>query len=284
MQEPSRPLLSLVIATLNDDTTIQRCIDSIKCQIYPNVELIIMDGGSTDGTVGILERNTDRIVYWESKVDTGIYNAWNKALDYVRGEWVIFLGADDFLWSDDAIERLVLHLASPQRNNTIVYCQMAMVDATGTILGIAGLPWQRIERKFRQIMGIPHPATLYHRSTFEVCGRFDESFRIAGDFEFLLRVLKSYDVLFIPDLVLTGMQFGGASSLPANSLKVLREMRIAQKKHGMKAPGIYWVGSYVKVLARLALFRLVGKNRAAMVLDLGRRFAGENPFWKRAMK
>jgi glycosyltransferase involved in cell wall biosynthesis len=275
------PSISIIVAVLNGAEKIEHCIDSVGRQMYPNIELVIMDGGSTDGTVEILKQNTGKIKYWDSAKDKGVYNAWNKALDHISGEWVIFLGADDFLWSDDAIERLVSHLVRIQKSNRIVYCQMAMVDAAGAVLAVAGLPWKRIKKKFRQVMGIPHPATVYHKTVFLVHGKFDESFRIAGDFEFLLRELISTDALFIPDLILTGMHHGGMSSNPANSLLMLREMRIAQKKHGQRIAGLHWILSLVKARIRLFLWNFVGKEKAVKILDWGRLLSGKRPFWTR---
>ena len=277
----STPLVSIVIAVLDGAKTIEHCIESVGRQTYPNIELVIMDGGSTDGTIEILRQNANTIRYWDSAKDKGVYHAWNKALEHISGEWVIFLGADDFLWSDDAIEQLVSRLVRTQKSNRIVYCQVAMVDAAGAILAVAGLPWGRIKKKFRQVMGIPHPATVYHKTVFCVHGKFDESFRIAGDFEFLLRELISADALFIPNLILTGMHHGGISSNPVNSLLMLREMRIAQKKHGQRIAGLHWMISLVRARLRLFLWDFVGKEKAAKVLDWGRFLLGKRPFWTR---
>jgi glycosyltransferase involved in cell wall biosynthesis len=281
IQESNRPLLSFVVAALNNDKTIQRCIDSVSCQTYRNVELLIMDGGSTDGTVGILERNASRIAYWESKRDKGIYNAWNKALDHVRGEWIVFLGADDFLWSSEAVEKLVPHLARVGEHTGIIYCQVAIVNKEGNTVAILGEPWQKIKRKFAQVMCLPHQATVCHKNMFEKHGKFDESLRIAGDFDFLLRVLKHSDAVFVPDLILTGMQYGGISSNPANSFTVLKEIRMVHKKHGKSIPGMYWITAYARTAIRLSLGNLVGKDRTSRILDLSRRCLGKKPFWTR---
>lgn len=275
------PFISVVTASLNSARTIEHCIDSVNGQSYPNVEIIVVDGGSTDGTVEIIKKKENKIAYWESQKDHGIYHAWNKALGHVSGEWTIFLGADDFLWSNDVLEKLVPHLSIAQYKNKVVYCQVAMVDRTDNILEILGEPWERIKNKFPQIMGMPHPAVLYHNSMFKTHGRFDESLKIAGDFEFLLRELKSADAFFIPELTLTGMHYGGVSSDPKNSLALLMEIRAAQKKHGYKRPGIYWIMSYARTRVRFLLLRFFGKKTTAFILDCGRSLAGKKPYWTR---
>ncbi len=81
------PLISVIMAVYNGADSVRRCIDSVSAQTYQNRELIIIDGGSQDGTTDILKKNNDKITYWESKKDRGIYHAWNKALKHARGEW-----------------------------------------------------------------------------------------------------------------------------------------------------------------------------------------------------
>ena len=97
-KDTSWPKISIIVAVYNSKKTLQRCIDSVFSQTYPHKELIIIDGGSTDGTVDILRANNDKITYWKSEPDNGIYQAWNKALDHAKSDWICFLGADDYLW------------------------------------------------------------------------------------------------------------------------------------------------------------------------------------------
>jgi len=98
------------VAVLNGAEKLQRCIDSVTNQTHPYKELIIIDGGSTDGTVDILMANDEKIAYWESKPDRGIYHALNKGLVKTRGTWICFLGAEDPFASDSTLETIALHL------------------------------------------------------------------------------------------------------------------------------------------------------------------------------
>lgn len=95
----NRPLVSFVIAVHNAARRLQRCFDSIYRQSFGAWEIVVVDGGSIDGTKDILKCNSDRIAFWVSEPDQGIYDAWNKALNHCTGEWVHFLGADDYLWN-----------------------------------------------------------------------------------------------------------------------------------------------------------------------------------------
>lgn len=102
----SRPLISIIVAVYNNAVTLQRCIDSVASQSYPHKELVIIDGGSTDGTVEIIKRNSDKIDCWVSEPDRGIYHAFNKGLDRTKGDWIYFLGSDDYLWDNYTLSRV----------------------------------------------------------------------------------------------------------------------------------------------------------------------------------
>ncbi|NLT23721.1 MAG: glycosyltransferase [Syntrophorhabdus sp.] len=281
MESNRQPLISVITASMNSGSTIQHCIDSVKKQSYRNIDFIIMDGASTDDTVDIIKRNEGCIAYWESREDKGIYHAWNKALEHARGDWIIFLGTDDFLWGEDSLQELVSRLPREAGDYRVLYCRVMMVNKNGDVLQGLGEPWKRTRKRFLQVMCIPHPAAVYHKSMFEVHGKFDESFRIAGDYEFLLRELTRGETVYLEGITLTGMHHGGISSNPANSVAALREIRTAQKKHGFRSPGFLWIMAYIRVQTRLILGRLVGLRNASVVFDLGRRLVGKKPFWTR---
>src|SRR3990172_6849742 len=112
MNQEFAPLISIIVAVYNGKATLQQCIDSVAQQTYPNKELVIIDGGSNDGTVELLEKNRSKFSYWISEPDRGIYNAWNKGLVQAHGEWVCFLGADDYLWDATVLGRIEIGGAS----------------------------------------------------------------------------------------------------------------------------------------------------------------------------
>lgn len=91
--------ISIIIATYNAENTIKRCIDSIACQKSDEIELLVIDGDSKDKTVDILKSYGNIIDIFKSEPDKGVYDAWNKALRLATGEWIMFLGADDYFLS-----------------------------------------------------------------------------------------------------------------------------------------------------------------------------------------
>src|SRR5580658_10502272 len=86
--KPNQPLVSVITAIFNGQPYVAGCLDSVIAQDYPNIEHIVMDGESNDGTVEVLRSYDDRIAFWRSERDRGIYDAWNKALLETRGEWI----------------------------------------------------------------------------------------------------------------------------------------------------------------------------------------------------
>lgn len=276
------PLVSVVVATFGSMETLDCCIDSIARQTYSHKELIVIDGGSTDGTVEILKRNSERISYWISEPDRGIYHAWNKALLRARGEWICFLGADDHLWDKHVLTRMAGALANLPPDIRVVYGQIMLLNKSGERLYAIGEPWERLKQQFLRSMCIPHPGLMHRRSLFEQHGGFDESFRIAGDYELLLRELQTADAVFLQELVTVGMRQGeGESSHPASTLRVLRETRRAQQMHGQQLPSSSWLFSMMKAYLRLLLWWVFGEPVARKALDFGRRIMGQPAYWTR---
>jgi glycosyltransferase involved in cell wall biosynthesis len=248
-----------VIAVRNGAATLQRCLDSIFEQTYHGVEVIIMDGASTDGTQGVIEANADRIAYWESEPDRGVYHAWNKALGHVSGEWITFLGADDRYATRDALGRMAQTLAATAGRHRIVYGTLRVVDQGGAEVRTSGEPWERAVRGFRHGMRIPHPATFYRRSYFDDNGRFDETFVIAGDYEMLLRDVLRREPLFLPGPVVVEMTSGGISDRPENFVTRAREDYRARKMHGLtRLPE--WLSP---ALVRARIYGLIGRTFGA---------------------
>lgn len=278
MFNQSLPTITVIVAVYNGVETLQQCIDSFAGQGYPSKELIVIDGASVDGTVDLIKANSQKIAYWISEPDLGIYDAWNKALAKAQGEWICFLGADDFLSNAQVLERMAAQLVFVPADIHVVYGQIMLVNSEGTELYPEGQPWEEVKERFKQVMCIPHPAVMHRRSLFVRNGNFDESFRIAGDYELLLRELKSNDAIFIHDLVMTVMRQGGVSTDPENTLVRLRELRLAQQKN-LLPWGWVWFMALTRAYIRLSLWNLLGQAKTRRILDFGRRLMGLPAYW-----
>ena len=100
MTDIQLPKINIICVTWNAEKDLDRCLQSISEQTYPNIGVIIQDGGSTDRTIDIIKKWQDIIEYWESTPDQGIYDAMNKALTHLTGEYVFFIGSDDYLYPE----------------------------------------------------------------------------------------------------------------------------------------------------------------------------------------
>jgi len=266
----SPPRISVVIAVLNGARTLQRALDSVFEQTYANVELVVIDGASTDGTAPILERNAARIAYWESEPDRGIFHAWNKALDHVTGDWICFLGSDDRYHSPIVMANVAAALAKDGGRHRIAHGTIDWIREDGSVDRSMGVPWDEARRmRFRHGVMIPHPATFHHRTLFELHGRFDERFRIAGDYEFLLRELLDHDPLFIPELVVD-MAVGGISDRPSSRSTVIREAYRARYMHGLETVPAWRSGPLIRKRVRLWATRRLGRNAVQRLEDIYR--------------
>jgi glycosyltransferase involved in cell wall biosynthesis len=261
------PSFTVIIAVRNGAATLQRAIDSVVEQTYGDVEIVVMDGASTDGTQAILERNAGHFAYWESKPDRGVYHAWNKALDHATGDWMSFLGADDRLHDPEVLARMAEALAADVGHHSVAYGYLDKTRLDGQVVRSTIGEWSEAQRKrFRRGVMIPHPATFHHRSLFERHGRFDESFRIAGDYEFLLRELLLDDALFIPEVVVD-MAGGGLSDLPANVYAMQREVYRARYMHGIVTAPPWRSAALYRRLVRIWLGRHVGRRATSLIRD-----------------
>lgn len=275
------PLFSIIVATYNAAATLPYCLESIKSQSWTSHEVLIIDGGSTDKTPEIIKQNETFLSFWISEKDSGIYDAWNKGILKARGEWIVFLGADDRIASPDTLRDLALKLHLIPPGTPVAYANINLIDGAGDFIETLGADWSKVSHEFNQLMSIPHPGALHHRTLFSEFGFFDTTFRIAGDYELLLRALKNRSPYYFQDLITVDMRTGGISSNPRGSVRALMEVRRAQRKNGIGRPGLLWVKAIMKAYLRLALMSLLGEALARKSFDRYRELRGRKPVWTR---
>lgn len=203
-KEIQQPLISIITVTFNAAKNIRQCIESIESQPYSRIEHIIIDGASTDGTVNILKELNDRIAYWVSEPDNGIFHAMNKGLSHAKGDWIYFLGSDDTLYPEFS------EMASLLTNaDTIYYGQCSWGDI---ILGGKFSPY-RLTKDC-----ICHHSVLYPRSVFDKYS-YSEKYPTGGDH--LLNIQcwsdRSFKKKYYP-LVIANFAQHGASQNTADPL------------------------------------------------------------------
>ena len=272
---------SIIVSVLNSAYTIHRCINSVVKQSYPNKELIIIDGGSTDGTVEILQANDGVIDFWESKKDFGIYNAWNKALDYANGEWLYFLGADDYLFSLDTLESVAHELTKLPPECKLAYGRVCIVNKDGKIIFEKGEPWENFINRSSYSMVIPHQGVFHNRNLFEEYGRFDEYFQIAGDADFLFRILKNNEPHFFSGLTIAVTEYYGKSNDPKNKLMRLQEFLIARRNNGFSPVTFHLIIEYIWALLLGFLYKTIGRKGIRKIVEIYCNLTNQPPYWEK---
>jgi glycosyltransferase involved in cell wall biosynthesis len=241
------PKISIVIAVLNGDKYLDRCLQSVIDQTWKNKELIVIDGGSTDRTLEIIKAKSGQISYWESSVDRGIYHAWNKALKHINGDWVCFLGSDDYFFSNEVLEKIILSLEfAIDRDIRLVYGRVASIQKNGKKLVYLGEEWDA-KRSLKSHRMPPHPGMMHNKNIFKEFGGFNESFRIAADYELMLKELKNREAYFVPNLTVAAIQYGGISSNMKHLTKIIMEDIRARQLNGLKWIAILDIKYYIKL-------------------------------------
>ncbi|WP_338442588.1 glycosyltransferase family 2 protein [Synechococcus elongatus IITB4] len=236
------PKLSLIIATYNDAIGLARCLDSIEQQtVRADCEVLVLDNASSDGTVELLKDRSDRLDYWESERDRGIYHAWNKAISRASGDYVAFVGADDYYASPTALQQL-LELTAGQPD--LVSGRNAYYSPEGKFLRNWGYAWDW--QRMRESMILSHPSLLMRRSLFDRIGLFDERFRICGDYDWLLRLPPDLKAVHTNQVILC-LNMGGVSNTQVG--RVFAETFRAQRRQhdlGLWRSGAYWLLNWLK--------------------------------------
>lgn len=234
------PIISIITVVFNSAKTLRATMESIIPQLSAEVEYIVIDGGSTDGTQDIIAQYTSQLAYSVSEPDKGIYDAWNKGLARASGQYIGFVGADDVLLPD----ALGTYLSHIRQQPQIEYWSSKV--AFGHMGGrVIGQPW-RWDR-FRRYMTVAHVGSLHRRNLYERFGTYDTSYRIVGDYELLLRAGVSLRAGFV-DQITVLMGHGGVSNKFA--LQALAETARAKKKTNATSPA---AASFDYHLARFKL-------------------------------
>jgi glycosyltransferase involved in cell wall biosynthesis len=190
------PKVSIVMPSFNQVEFIERSILSVLNQSYPNIELIVMDGGSTDGSVEIIKRYQDKISYWKSESDHGQAHAINKGLAIATGEWVGWQNSDD-IYMADAIEELI-KCANRNPKAGLVIGDMCMIDAYDKkIRNIRYIP-PSYKSILAEGMVLSNQSSLWKRSLHATVGYLNEDLHYNFDYEWFLRLLNKTKAAHIP--------------------------------------------------------------------------------------
>jgi len=213
--------ISIVTVCLDAEKSIGQTIESVRKQTYPNIEYIIIDGGSTDNTIKIINNNKDVVTILITEPDSGIYNAMNKGIRASTGRVLFFLNSDDYFYDETVIQD-IMECFSKNPNISLIYGDV-LVEITGKLI-----PWNqaaKLDRKRLARQTISHQSIFARKEIFVDNGEFSEKFNIVSDYDWLMHLIHSgVESLHIQrNISIVGS--GGCSSTTSWEFERLKSMR-----------------------------------------------------------
>ena len=223
--------ISIITITYNSAKSLQRALESVQSQTYPDIEHILVDGASTDGTRAIIETYAKQHtnVRWISEKDEGIYDAINKGIRMATGDVIGFLHSDDVFYSADSIEQIA-HAMQTEKAD-IVYGDLQYCKDGKVVRRWKSNTFNPRSHKYGWMP--PHPTVYVRREVYEQAGPYDDWFRISADYDMILRIFTAgYKTHYIPQ-VLVSMEVGGASNknTKARLSKTQEDYLVLKKNH-----------------------------------------------------
>ena len=212
-------LISIITINYNNHLGLECTVESVQNQTYTNFEHIIIDGGSADGSKEYLESQNDKINYWISEPDNGIYNAMNKGIKVAKGEYLFFLNSGDDFVNSKALQSIAQSLSGED----IIYFNINQVSNFRKVK-VKQVP---SELSFSYLYHDlpPHQSTFIKKKLFNDYGNYDESLKIVADWKFLILALLKYNATYKHvDKVFTNFYLGGVSS-NSGSFKLMQAER-----------------------------------------------------------
>ncbi|CAM3515882.1 glycosyltransferase family 2 protein [Deinococcus frigens] len=247
----AQPKYSIVTVVYNGDKYIEDTILSVIAQDFDSIEHIIVDGGSTDKTVEILEKYSDKIAYWISEPDKGIYDGMNKGIELAQGKYVGILNSDDYYESSTVIERV--EETFQEYDPRCVFAHVKFINPinnkTVRIYNSKSNP----EKLFKWGFMPAHPTFFAHREDYIKYGLYKEDYKIAADYELLIRFLYRFKLTYKKlDKIIIVMRIGGASTGGIKSTLLLnKEIIRACKENGISTNYFFLALKYFRKIREI---------------------------------
>jgi glycosyltransferase involved in cell wall biosynthesis len=255
MKTNKRPSIAIVTSVLNARSGLIHTANSIRSQTAEDFQWIIIDGGSSDHSQDVFSQYSDVVTDWISEPDKGIYDAWNKAINLIRSEWTIFLGAGDVFATADTLERAQNALIDIDDRTSLVYGNVAQINpTTGTEMYRYGKvdvsKWEIYRPK------LPAHQGVFQRTRLLLEFKFDTNYRVISDSKFMLLASRT-GMLHYLGFDICYMEPGGISSNPRYAKLVMKEFLRLEKESGYRIPPLLRMTYIAKSYIKEFLFRAI---------------------------
>lgn len=176
--------VSIITINYNNARGLKETVNSVLNQTYSGIEYIIIDGGSVDGSINVIEQHVDKITYWVSEKDNGVYHAMNKGIAKATGDYLLFLNSGDYLVENTILSDVFTY----PFDKDIIYGDLYL-KYTEIALTLKRYPDKLSFNYFFHLESLPHPSTLIKRTLFSKVGLYNENFKIVADWEFWLKAI-----------------------------------------------------------------------------------------------
>jgi glycosyltransferase involved in cell wall biosynthesis len=228
--------ISIVTICFNAEEFIEEALKSFFSQDYTNKELVVIDGGSTDKTLNILNKYKDQFGYFVSEQDNGLYDALNKGIKNTTGEVIGILHADDLFAYPEVLSDVVSRMMESKGDS--LYADLNYVKLDGKTIHRKWVSGIYKKGLFRKGWMPPHPTFFVKKELFEKYGAYNLRFKQAADYELMLRFLEKHEISTVYlEKVVSLMRIGGKSNATfKNRLNANKEDNLAWKENGLTAP------------------------------------------------
>ena len=232
------PLVSIVTPSFNQALFLEETILSVLGQDYPNLEYLIVDGGSTDGSLEIIRRYADRLAWWVSEPDRGQTEAINKGFAHARGEIFAWLNSDD-TYLPQAVSEAVQYLQN-RPDVGLVYGDANFIDEQGRVLGKFPARQTDYRRLRRGYVHIPQQAAFFRAELWRKVGPLDASFYFAMDYDLWVRIARHAKIVYLPRLWANFRLHGSAKTIAADERCWPEMLRVHYRDGGSSFAIIVW--------------------------------------------